>query len=152
MSYKDEWTVLYIHFMRLDFLQCGASNAPFDHTVFNWFRQFQRNKFSVQHASCSGRPSTSVTKQTIWWFSFNVSINRGHIRHQFHCNQFNNSSLFKSKKSLCSMGVAYTNQWPKVQFCRYSLKRFEEGRSRRIFDIITGDESCFYHYDPELKE
>ena len=35
---------------------------------------------------------------------------------------------------------------------RHSVKRFEEGRSRRVFDIITGDESCFYHYDPQLKE
>ena len=40
----------------------------------------------------------------------------------------------------------------RVQFCRRSLKRFEEGRSRHVFDIITGDEPCFYHYDPELKE
>ena len=39
----------------------------------------------------------------------------------------------------------------RVQFCRHSLKRFEDGRSRRVFDIITGNESCFYHYDPELK-
>ncbi|CAF3902704.1 unnamed protein product, partial [Rotaria sp. Silwood2] len=30
--------------------------------------------------------------------------------------------------------------------------RFEEGQSRCVFDIITGDESWFYHYDPELKE
>ena len=40
----------------------------------------------------------------------------------------------------------------RVQFCRHSLKRFEEGRSRHVFDIITGDESRFHHYDPQLKE
>ena len=40
----------------------------------------------------------------------------------------------------------------RVQFCRHSLKRFEEGRSRPVFHIINGDESCFYHYDLELKE
>ena len=40
----------------------------------------------------------------------------------------------------------------RIQFCRQSLKRFEEGQSRRVFDIITGDEAWFYHYDPELKE
>ena len=53
------------------------------------------------------------------------------------------------------MAAAYTNRWPKttqVQFCRHSLKRFEEGRSRRVFDTTTDDESCFYHYDPEVKE
>ena len=40
----------------------------------------------------------------------------------------------------------------RLQFCRHSLKRSEESRFRRIFDIITSDESYFYHYDPELKE
>ena len=39
-----------------------------------------------------------------------------------------------------------------LQFCHHSLKRFEGDRSRRVFDIISGDESCFYHYDPEVKE
>ena len=40
----------------------------------------------------------------------------------------------------------------RVRFCCHSPKRFEEGRSRRVFHIITGDESCFHHYDHELKE
>ena len=40
----------------------------------------------------------------------------------------------------------------RIQFCHHSLKRFEEGRSRRVFDAMTGDEPCFYHYDPELKQ
>ena len=39
-----------------------------------------------------------------------------------------------------------------VQFCRHAIKGFEEGRSRRVFNIITDHESCLYHYDPELKE
>ena len=46
-------------------VQAWGSNAPSHHTVFNWFRQFQRNKFSVEDAPCSGRPSTSLTEQTI---------------------------------------------------------------------------------------
>ena len=40
----------------------------------------------------------------------------------------------------------------RIQFCHQSLQRFEEGRSRRVLDIITGDESWFYHYDPETKQ
>jgi [histone H3]-lysine36 N-dimethyltransferase SETMAR len=43
-------------------------------------------------------------------------------------------------------------KWLRIQFCRESLKRFEGGRPRCVFDIITGDESWFYHYDPETKE
>ena len=53
------------------------------------------------------------------------------------------------------MGASYTltdeQKQLRVQFCHHSLKRFEDG-SRRVFDIITGDETCFYHYDSELRE
>ena len=34
-------------------------------TVFNWFHEFQRNKFTVQDALRSNRPSTSLIEQTI---------------------------------------------------------------------------------------
>ena len=43
----------------------GVSNAPSHHTVFNWFCEFQSNKFSVHDAPRSVHPSTSVTQQTI---------------------------------------------------------------------------------------
>ena len=46
-------------------VQVWESNALSDHTVFNWFRQFQRNIFSVQDASHSAHLSASVTEQTI---------------------------------------------------------------------------------------
>ena len=59
-------------------------------------------------------------------------------------------------RKVCSGWVPHTltdyQKQLRVQFCRHSPKRFEEGRSRRIFDILTDDESCFYHYDRELKE
>ena len=41
----------------------GSKHLPT--TVFNCFHEFQHNKFSVQDALRSGRPSTSVTEQTI---------------------------------------------------------------------------------------
>ena len=46
-------------------MQAWREQAPSDHTVFNRFREFQRNKFSVHDAPRSGRPSTFVTEQTI---------------------------------------------------------------------------------------
>ncbi|CAF3062740.1 unnamed protein product, partial [Rotaria sp. Silwood2] len=42
-----------------------GEQAPSGHTVFNWFREFQRDNFSVQDAPRSGHPSTSVNEQTI---------------------------------------------------------------------------------------
>ena len=43
----------------------GGSNATSHHTLFKWFRDFQRDKFSVEDAPRSGRSSTPVTEQTI---------------------------------------------------------------------------------------
>ena len=31
------------------------------------------------------------------------------------------------------------------------LKKFDGGSSNRVDNIITGDESCFYYYDPQTK-
>ena len=59
-------------------------------------------------------------------------------------------------RKVCARWVPHTltddQKQLRVQFCCHSLKRFEEGWSLRVFDIITGDESCFYHYDSALKE
>ncbi|CAF4696773.1 unnamed protein product, partial [Rotaria sp. Silwood2] len=56
LTYKDSHVRL---------VQAWGEQAPSDHTVFNWFREFQRDNFSVKDASRSGRPSTSVNEQTI---------------------------------------------------------------------------------------
>ena len=46
-------------------VQAWWEQAPSHHTVFNWFLEFQRNKFSVQDAPRSDRPSIPVTEQII---------------------------------------------------------------------------------------
>ncbi len=38
-----------------------------------------------------------------------------------------------------------------VDYCLKILEKFDDGRSRRVLDIATGDESQFYYYDPEMK-
>ena len=124
----------------------GRSNAPSHHTIFNCFREFQLNKFSVQDAPCSTRPSTSVTEQTI-------DVVRKLIEDDSHSTY---QQIEANLRKVCGGWVPLTlthdqKQLP-LQLCHHSLKRFEGGRSCRVIDIITGDESCFYHYDHELKE
>ncbi|CAF4195934.1 unnamed protein product, partial [Rotaria sp. Silwood2] len=113
LTYKDSHAHL---------VQAWREQATSDHTVFNWFREFQRDNFSVKDAPRSGRPSTSVNEQTI-------DAVRKIIEDDPH-------STYQQIENIIG----------------YQLKRFEEGQSRCVFDIITGDESWFYHYDSELKE
>ena len=56
LTYKD---------CHIRLVQAWGSNTPSDYTVFNCFRQVQRNKLTVQDAPHSDRPSTSGTQQTI---------------------------------------------------------------------------------------
>ena len=68
------------------------------------------------------------------------SILHDHLKLRKVCARWVKHSLTNDQKRL------------RIQFCRQSLKRFEQGRSRRVFDIVTGDQSWFHHYDPETKQ
>ena len=139
----------------------GATHLPI--TVFNWFREFQHNKFSVQDTPRSSRPSTSVTQQTIDTVRKITEDDPHSTYQQIEALLGINSTTFNSiihnywnLRKVCARWVSHTltddQKQHRLQYCRRLLKRFEEDRSRRVFDIITGDESCFYHYDPEVKE
>ena len=40
----------------------------------------------------------------------------------------------------------------RVDWCTHMLRRFDEGRSPRVWDILTEDATCVYQYDPETKQ
>ncbi|CAF4076146.1 unnamed protein product [Rotaria sp. Silwood2] len=140
-----------------------GEEASSDHTVFNWFREFQRDNFSVQDAPRSGRPSTSVNEQTIDAVRKRIEDDP-HSTYQQIENILGISSTainsiihdYLNLRKVCARWVPHKliddQKQLRIQFCHHSLKRFEEDQSRCVFDIITDDESWFYHYDPELKE
>ena len=157
--------ILYDWKIGLTYKDCHARlvQASFYHTVFNWFRQFQRNIFTLQHAPRSGRPSKFLTKHTIDAVRKIIEDDPNSTYQQIEAilgisSMAINSIIhdYLNLRKVFARWVPHTltddQKQLRVQFCRHSLKRFEEGRSRRVFDIITGDESCFYHYDPQLKE
>ncbi|CAF2265348.1 unnamed protein product [Rotaria magnacalcarata] len=101
-----------------------------------------RNKFDVQDAPRSGRPLTSATEQTI---DAVLTIIEGDPHSTY---QQIETILGISSTAINSTIHDYLNL---RKVCARWVP-FEEGQSRRIFDVITGNESWFYHYDPELKE
>ena len=40
----------------------------------------------------------------------------------------------------------------RVDWCTHMLRKFDRGRSPRVWDIVTGDETWVYQYDPETKQ
>ena len=39
----------------------------------------------------------------------------------------------------------------RVEWCLYMLRKFDGGRSERVWNIVTGNETFVYRYDPEIK-
>ena len=40
----------------------------------------------------------------------------------------------------------------RVDWCTHMLRKFDGGRSPRVWDIVTGDETWVYQYDPDTKQ
>ena len=40
----------------------------------------------------------------------------------------------------------------RVDWCTHTLRKFDGGRSPRVWDIVTGDETWVYQYDAETKQ
>ena len=140
-----------------------GNQAPSDRTVLNCFHEYERGKLDVSDLSRSGRTRTALTDEMIdavglmidddphvtyqqIEFSFGInspaiySILHDHLKLRKVCARWVKHSLTNEQKRL------------RIEFCCESLKRFEQGRSRHVFDIVTGDELWFHHYDPEIKQ
>ena len=37
----------------------------------------------------------------------------------------------------------------RAEWCLHMLRKFDEGRLERVWDIVTGEETFVYQYDPE---
>ena len=39
----------------------------------------------------------------------------------------------------------------RVEWCKYMLKEFDGGVSKRVYNILTYDETWIFQYDPETE-
>ncbi|CAF4656764.1 unnamed protein product [Rotaria sp. Silwood2] len=140
-----------------------GDQAPSDRTILNWFDGYERGKLAVSDSPRSGRPRAAVTDETIDAVRLMIDDDPHLTYQQIECSlEIYSPAIYSilrdhlKLRKVCARWVPHlltTDQKRlRVQFCHESLKRFEQGRSWRVFDIVTGDESWFHHYDPETKE
>ncbi|GBP59767.1 Mariner Mos1 transposase [Eumeta japonica] len=57
---------------------------------------------------------------------------------------------------LCSRWIphnfTYAQKTDRVTWCKAMLTMFKEGASNLVWDIVTGDETWIYYYDPKTKQ
>ena len=140
-----------------------GDDSPSRTTVFEWFAEFRRGRRSLDDEARPGRPVEATTEQniaavramvnddarlTVAQLEVAIGISSGSIRTILH----EKLGLHK----ICARWVPHRltedQKAARVTWCRTMLKRFDGGRSRGAWEILSGDESWIYSYDPETKQ
>lgn len=136
--------------------------APSRATVFRWFAEFKRGRESLKDETHPGRPPTAVIPETIAMvekllredgrltysmLQDSVKIGSAAINTILH------EKLQVRKVAARWVPHCLTDQQKdqRVKWCQFMLQKFDQGKSKRVYDIVTGDESWIYQFDPESK-
>lgn len=140
-----------------------GDEAPSRAMVFRWFAEFKRGRRSFEDEPRSGRPSTAVTED-------NVGAVRSMLQHDRRITNEN----FQNRLSVGSAAVntilhdhlgvtRRCARWvphqlsdeqreTRVRWCQFMIRKFNDGRSRNLPKVVTGDETWIYQHDPETKQ
>lgn len=144
--------------LQMAFMDEGPSKA----TVYRWYNEFKRGRPTLGDDERSGRPLTAVTEENVLAVKNLIQDNRRityqEIQHILKIGSGSVHEILHSHlrvRRIVSRWVPHNltdaQKQARVEWCRDMLNKFEAGSSRRVYDIVTGDESWIYQYDPETK-
>jgi histone-lysine N-methyltransferase SETMAR len=139
-----------------------GNSSPSKPTIYRWYADFQRGRSTFEDEARSGRPPSAVTQQNIDAVRELVE-NDPHVTYEMIEHQVDIGSHAVCQilhdhlklRKICARWVPHflTNEQKvnRVNWCQQMLQKYERGRSRRVSDIVTGDETWIYYYDPPTK-
>ena len=136
--------------------------APSNRTVYNWFAEFQHGRTFLSDEFRESRPFTSVV-------AINVDAVREMIERDWHNREIQASLGIDMKaihtilhdhlsvRKLCSRWIPHNlteaQKQARVKWSKEMLKKFKRGRLNLVYNnIVTGDETWIYSYEPESKQ
>jgi histone-lysine N-methyltransferase SETMAR len=139
-----------------------GDSAPSLATVYNWFREFRSSRNSLADEARSGRPATAVTPENVTAAEKLIRANRRikyeELEEELGIGSAAVSSILHDhlkvrKVTACWVPHSLTEaqKQARVDWCKEMLEKFDYGRSKLVSEVVTGDETWLYHFDPETK-
>jgi histone-lysine N-methyltransferase SETMAR len=147
----------------IDRLKIAFGNeAPSKTMVYNWYNEFKRKRKSLKDEPREGRPKTAVVPENIDAVRKLIEVDR-HVTYREigACLGIGVKSIHTilhehlGVRKLCARWIPHkltdAQKKNRVDWCRKMLDKFNRGASNLVYNIVTGDESWIYAYEPERK-
>ena len=140
-----------------------GDQAPKKTIVYKYFQRFQTGHFDLEDDIREGHPILHSTEEKVNFFREKLDEDRRitirELQHTLGISYGTIHSLLHNElrmRKLCARWVPH-QFGPKylesrIEFCQYMLKKFDDGGSIYVSNILTGDETWIYFYDPETKQ
>ena len=128
-----------------------------------WFNEFQFGRRSLEDSDRYGRPISVATDGNVNdvknLIKENPRITEDEIKYTLNLSPGSLDRILRSHLCVryrCAHWVPHhlteEQKRGKVEWCLYMLRKFDGGRSDRVKNIVTGDETYVYQYDHKTKQ
>lgn len=144
-------------------IKAFADDAPSIHTVRRWFIEFKRGRHSLEDDHRSGRPADAVTPANIRLVAELIKEKRNLTFNEIQQALGIGASAVNSilhdhlgVRKVASRWIPHLlsddQKKARVDWCKFMMKKFDNGRSSLLWNVVTGDETWIYSYDPATKQ
>ena len=139
---------------------CFGDQSPSKATVVRWFRRFMSGTRTLEDDRC-GRMATIVTPENVYRVESLIKKDPKMTYYEIQdIMKISSASLTlilhdcldaRKRARWVPHNLSEEQKRGRVDWCTHMLRKFDGVRSPRVWDIVSGDETWVYQYDPETK-
>ncbi|XP_025158379.1 histone-lysine N-methyltransferase SETMAR-like [Harpegnathos saltator] len=140
-----------------------GDEAPSKTTIYRWYTEFNRGRSSLSDEFREGCPKSVVVPENIDAVRELILQDRHVTYREIEASLGISGTSIHSilhehlaVKKICSRWISHNltivQKKARVDWLKEMLKKYDCGASKHVYDIVTGDESWIYAYEPESKQ
>ena len=171
LSRRDFRAMMYYDYCQGKYFQecfqslkhCLGDQSPYKATVFRWFREFMSGARTLEDVGRCGRMATTVTQESVSrvepLIKKDTEMTCAEIQDTMKSSSGSLTRIlhdYLGVRKRCARWVpnnlSEEQNRGRVDRCTHMLRKFDGGRSPRVWDIVTGEGTWVYQYNPETKQ